>query len=156
MREDPSQVLSAVQIGVTFAGFLAASYGGATLAVELGRVLVRFGLSESCGFHSRVGAGQSSGLLRLAGARRTRPKRLAMQRTEAVALVVAPVQAAEYLSDRSHSRYSVTGDSPDDILSGAHVRDVLTAVHRRDLGQDAPATVAALSREAPCYPATSH
>ena len=49
-------------------------------------------------------------------------------------------------------RVNVTGDSPDDILGVAHVRDVLTAVHRRDLGKDAPATVAALVREATFLP----
>src|SRR5262245_38355626 len=46
LRGDPSRFLSAVQVGVTFAGFFAASYGGATLAVELQRVLVGWGLSE--------------------------------------------------------------------------------------------------------------
>src|SRR3982074_1758231 len=46
LRVDPSRFLSSVQIGVTFAGFFAASYGGATLAVELQHVLVRRGLSE--------------------------------------------------------------------------------------------------------------
>jgi len=243
MREDPSQFLSTVQIGVTFAGFFAASYGGATLAVELGRVLVRLGIPE--GMSSTVSlvtvtVGVSFVSLVLG---ELAPKRLAMQRTEAVALFVAPVleriaklfrpviwllsvstnatvrllgvdpkakpdevseeelrdmvgtheeltaeerqvltdvftatdrvlnevmiprtevdflpgaltveQAAEYVADRSHSRYPVTGQSPDDILGVAHVRDVLTAVHRRDLGRDAPATVAELVREPSLLP----
>ncbi|MGH3990436.1 MAG: CNNM domain-containing protein, partial [Pseudonocardiaceae bacterium] len=43
---DPSRFLSAVQVGVTFAGFFAASYGGATLAIGLQRVLVGWGLSD--------------------------------------------------------------------------------------------------------------
>ncbi|MGH3839201.1 MAG: hemolysin family protein, partial [Pseudonocardiaceae bacterium] len=51
-----------------------------------------------------------------------------------------------------HSRYPVTGDSPDDILGVVHVRDLLTAAHRRDHGRDGPETVGELAREAPALP----
>jgi putative hemolysin len=60
--------------------------------------------------------------------------------------------AAEYVSDRPHSRYPVSGRSSDDVLGVAHVRDVLTAAHRRDHGRQAPSTVAELAREAPVLP----
>jgi putative hemolysin len=61
-------------------------------------------------------------------------------------------EAAAYVSNRPHSRYPVTGDSPDDILGVVHVRDLLTAAYRRDHGQDAPETVSELAREAPALP----
>lgn len=243
MREDPSRFLSTVQIGVTVAGFFAASYGGATLAVELGRVLVGLGLSE--GASSTVALIAVTVVVSFVSLvlGELAPKRLAMQRTETVALTVAPVlqraaqlfrpaiwllsvstdatvrlfgvdpkakpdevseeelrdmvgtheqltaeerqvltdvftatdrvlsevmvprtevdflsgsltveEAAEYMSSRSRSRYPVTGLSTDDILGVAHVRDVLTAVHRRDLGHHAPATVAELVRQAAMLP----
>lgn len=38
LRSDPSRFLSVAQIGVTSAGFFAAGYGGATLAVDLAQV----------------------------------------------------------------------------------------------------------------------
>ena len=44
LREDSSRFLSAVQIGVTVAGFFAASYGGATIAVSLQGTLAGWGL----------------------------------------------------------------------------------------------------------------
>lgn len=243
LREDPSRFLSSVQIGVTFAGFFAASYGGATLAVELGRGLVLLGLPEA--FAPTVALMTVTTIVSYVSLvlGELVPKRLAMQRTEAVAKLVAPVleqiarlfrpviwllsvstntvvrllgvnpdakaeevseeelrdmvgsheqltpeerrvltdvftatdrvlrevmiprteveflagslsveQAAESMANRSFSRYPVTGRSPDDILGVAHVRDVLTAVHRRDLGESAPATVAELVREAPLLP----
>ena len=47
LAENPNRFLSAVQIGVTLAGFLSAAFGGATLADDLAPVLQRLGLSES-------------------------------------------------------------------------------------------------------------
>src|ERR687897_3531676 len=47
LTENPNRFLSAVQIGVTLAGFLSAAFGGATLADDLAPVLQRLGLSES-------------------------------------------------------------------------------------------------------------
>jgi putative hemolysin len=61
-------------------------------------------------------------------------------------------EAAGYVANRPHSRYPVTGDSPDEIVGVVHVRDLLTAAYRRDHGQDAPETVAELAREAPVLP----
>jgi putative hemolysin len=61
-------------------------------------------------------------------------------------------EAAGYVEDRPHSRYPVIGKSPDEVLGVVHVRDLLTAAHRRDHGQDAPETVGELAREAPVLP----
>jgi len=82
--------LSAVQIGVTFAGFFAASYGGATLAVQLQRVLARWGVTEALadtGALVVVTIAVSYISLVLG---ELVPKRLAMQRAETLALLVAP------------------------------------------------------------------
>ncbi|MDR1386520.1 MAG: hemolysin family protein [Propionibacteriaceae bacterium] len=44
LAKDPNRFLSAIQIGITFSGFLSASFGGATLADDLGPVIARLGL----------------------------------------------------------------------------------------------------------------
>src|SRR4028119_1582049 len=44
LAAEPNRFLSAVQIGVTLAGFLSAAFGGATLADDLAPVLERLGL----------------------------------------------------------------------------------------------------------------
>ena len=243
LREDPSRFLSAVQVGVTVAGFFAASYGGATLAVKLHRVLIRWGLSAGLAETVALIAvtlvvSYVSLVLGELG-----PKRLALQRPEKVALFVAPVlngvakvlrpvisflststnavvrvlgidphlkadevseeelrdlvssheeltpeerrvltdvftatdrvlrevmvprtevdflaesseveEAAAYVENRPHSRYPVIGDSLDDVRGIVHVRDLLTAAHRRDHGKEGPATVGQLARPALTLP----
>ncbi|MFN2496131.1 MAG: hemolysin family protein [Pseudonocardiaceae bacterium] len=241
LRNDSSRFLSAVQIGVTFAGFFAAGYGGATLAVDLQRVLTGWGLAQGpAGTVALVVVTLIVSYISLVLGELV-PKRLAMQRPETVALFVAPVlewiaqvfrpviwllsvstnavvrllgidphakadevseeelrdlvggheeltpeerqvltdvftatdrvlrevmiprteveflpgsmpidEAADYVADRPHSRYPVVGDSPDDVRGVVHVRDVLTAAHRR--GTDGPPTVEGLTREAPALP----
>jgi len=90
LLEDPSSFLSAVQIGVTFAGFFAASYGGATLAVELGRTLIGWGLTEGLASTlALVAVTLVVSYISLVLGELV-PKRLAMQRPEAVALFAAP------------------------------------------------------------------
>ncbi|QUH00831.1 HlyC/CorC family transporter [Saccharopolyspora erythraea] len=91
LRADSNRFLSAVQIGVTFAGFFASSYGGATIAVRLSPALEGWGLPAALAatvalvlvtlFVSYL----SLVLGELA------PKRLALQRTEQVALFTAGV-----------------------------------------------------------------
>ncbi|GAB3300749.1 hemolysin family protein [Parasphingorhabdus pacifica] len=44
LKSDSNRFLSAVQVGVTFAGFFASSYGGATIAVRLEPALAGLGL----------------------------------------------------------------------------------------------------------------
>src|ERR671921_1629968 len=46
LAEDPNRFLAAVQVGVTLAGFLSASFGGATLSGDLAPQLVGVGLPE--------------------------------------------------------------------------------------------------------------
>ncbi|HEY2724104.1 MAG TPA: hemolysin family protein [Pseudonocardiaceae bacterium] len=247
LRKDPSRFLSAVQIGVTLAGFFAASYGGATLAVELQGVLAGWGVSpQLTGTVALIAVTVGVSYVSLVLGELV-PKRLAMRSPEAVSLFVAPVltqvarvfrpliwllsvstdavvrmlgidpdekaealseeelrdlvgtheeltpeerrvltdvftatdrvlrevmlprteadflpgsmpidEAADYGADRPHSRYPVIGESPDDILGVVHVRDVLTAVHRRDPGQPpghgGPSVVSELARAAPRLP----
>ena len=91
LHEHPNRFLSAVQIGVTFAGFLSAAFGASTIADDVTPVLEDWGLSE--GVASAVSlvsitlviAYLSLVLGELA------PKRLALQRAEGFALLVAPV-----------------------------------------------------------------
>ena len=90
LAEDPNLFLSAVQIGVTMSGFLAASFGGATLADDLAPVLVGWGLPE--------GAAGSVALVLVTIAisyfsivlGELTAKRLAMQRAESFALLLGP------------------------------------------------------------------
>ncbi|MEY8043276.1 hemolysin family protein [Saccharopolyspora cebuensis] len=91
LRADSNRFLSAVQIGVTFAGFFASSYGGATIAVRVEPVLTGWGLP--------VGLAATVALLLVTlfvsylslvfG--ELAPKRLALQKSEGVALVTAGV-----------------------------------------------------------------
>src|ERR671912_1959497 len=91
LTENPNLFLSAVQIGVTLAGFLSAAFGGATLSGELAPVLQRLGLSASVAstvalvLITIVISYLSIVLGELAA------KRLALQRTESVALTLGPL-----------------------------------------------------------------
>lgn len=90
LHQHPNRFLSAVQIGVTFAGFLSAAFGASTIADDVTPQLESWGLSA--GVASAVSlvaitlviAYLSLVLGELA------PKRLALQRAEGFALLVAP------------------------------------------------------------------
>ena len=87
---DPSRFLSAVQIGVTLMGFLSAAFGGATLASDLSPVLQDMGVSTAVAdvlalvLITVVISYVSIVLGELAA------KRLALQRAEGTALLLAP------------------------------------------------------------------
>jgi putative hemolysin len=91
LNADPNRFLSAVQVGVTLAGFMASAFGGATLANKIAPPLTALGLPE--GWADAVAlvlitvlvAYISIVLGELAA------KRLAMQRAESFALWLAPV-----------------------------------------------------------------
>jgi putative hemolysin len=91
LRADSNRFLSAVQIGVTFAGFFASSYGGATIAVRLQPLLEGWGLP--------VGLAATAALVLVTllvsylslVLGELVPKRLALQKTEAVSLATAGV-----------------------------------------------------------------
>jgi putative hemolysin len=91
LREDSNRFLSAVQIGVTLAGFFSAAYGGSTLSEPLAAVLRGWrlppGLAGSVAFIAVTIA--ISYLSLVLG--ELVPKRLALQRPEAIARAVAPV-----------------------------------------------------------------
>lgn len=91
LTADPNRFLSAVQIGVTLAGFLSAAFGGATLSDSFGAVLVTWGVPEAAAptlalilitvviSYFSIVIGELSA------------KRLAMQRAEAYAIALAPL-----------------------------------------------------------------
>jgi putative hemolysin len=91
LRTDPNRFLAAVQIGVTLAGFFSAAYGGSTIAVELVPVLEAWGLPEAAA--SVVALVVVTAAIAYASLvlGELVPKRVAMQKSEAVALFVAPV-----------------------------------------------------------------
>ncbi len=90
LTSNPTRFLAAAQVGVTCAGFLSAAFGGATLADSLRPHLEQLGLSR--------GAAEVAALvlitlvisyLSLVFGELT-PKRIALQRSEPVSLLVAP------------------------------------------------------------------
>jgi len=92
LNANPNRFLSAVQIGVTLAGFLSAAFGGATLADDLGPVLARYlPIGQTAArtialiFITLVISYASIVLGELTA------KRLALQRSEAYALALAPL-----------------------------------------------------------------
>ncbi|MGH3507626.1 MAG: hemolysin family protein [Nocardioidaceae bacterium] len=90
LNADPNRFLSAVQIGVTLAGFMSAAFGGATLADRLSPTFEDWGMSE--------GAASTAALVVITllisyvslVIGELAPKRLALQRAEGVSLAVAP------------------------------------------------------------------
>ena len=91
LNADPNRFLSAVQVGVTLAGFLSAAFGGATLSGDLAPVLADWGVPE------RAAAPMALVLVTVGISYLSlvfgelAPKRLALQRAEAFALVLAPM-----------------------------------------------------------------
>ena len=90
LNSDPNRFLSAVQIGVTLAGFLSAAVGGATLADRLSPTFEEWGMTS--------GAANTTALVLITLVisyvslviGELAPKRLALQRAEGVSLAVAP------------------------------------------------------------------
>ncbi len=90
LNADPNRFLSAVQIGVTLAGFMSAAFGGATLAGRLSPTFEGWGMSE--------GAADATALVVITLTisyvslviGELAPKRIALQRAEGVSLAVAP------------------------------------------------------------------
>jgi len=91
LTEDPNRFLSAVQVGVTLSGFLSAAFGAATLADDFSPVLQRLGLLSGAAdtvalvLITVVISYASIVLGELAA------KRLALQRAESAALLLAPL-----------------------------------------------------------------
>jgi putative hemolysin len=90
LNSDPNRFLASVQVGVTLAGFFSAAFGGATLAERLSPKLENWGLSTSAADAiALVIITLAISYVSLVIGELT-PKRIALQRTEAVALMVAP------------------------------------------------------------------
>ena len=97
LHADPNRFLAAVQIGVTFAGFLSAAFGASAFADDLAPVLRGWGLSPNGTASSKDAAYWVAFItvtlvityLSLVISELA-PKRFALQRAERYALVVAP------------------------------------------------------------------
>lgn len=91
IARDPNRFLSAVQIGVTVAGFFSAAYGGSTLAPDVAPYVERLGVSADAAdtialvVMTLLIAYLSLVLGELA------PKRLALQRATQVSMLTGPV-----------------------------------------------------------------
>ena len=90
LAAEPNRFLSAVQIGVTVAGFLSAAFGGATLAGDLAPVLERAGVPPNASeltalVLTTIAISYFSIVLSELSA-----KRIALQRTVGVAYVLGP------------------------------------------------------------------
>lgn len=91
LTSNPNQFLSAVQIGVTLAGFLSAAFGGATLATKLSPRLEQLGIPSSVAAPAAlVVVTMVISYFSIVVGELT-AKRLAMQRAESVALLLAPL-----------------------------------------------------------------
>jgi putative hemolysin len=91
LRVDPSSFLASVQVGVTFAGFFASAYGGATLSEPLGATLEGWGVPASvAGSVAFVAVTAFVSYLSLVLGELV-PKRIALQRAEGIALAVSRV-----------------------------------------------------------------
>jgi putative hemolysin len=99
LLSDPNQFLAAVQVGVTFAGFFSAAFGASTLSQPFADWLVGRGVSEGlAGTLALVLVTVAISYLSLVVGELT-PKRLALQRAEGFALLVAaPLNAIAKLS----------------------------------------------------------
>ena len=89
LAEDPNRFLSAVQIGVTLAGFLSAAFGGATLAEKLSPVLEGWGVPAPGTVALLIVTAIISYVSIVLG--ELAAKRLALQRSEVFALALAPL-----------------------------------------------------------------
>ena len=91
LRLDASRFLASVQVGVTFAGFFASAYGGATLSEPWGDTLEAWGLPASVAASvAFVSVTAFVSYLSLVLGELV-PKRIALQRAEGIALTVSPV-----------------------------------------------------------------
>ncbi len=99
LLSDPNQFLAAVQVGVTLAGFFSAAFGASTLSEPLADRLAARGVSEGLSTTlALVLVTIAISYLSLVVGELT-PKRLALQRAEGFALVVAaPLNAIAKLS----------------------------------------------------------
>jgi putative hemolysin len=148
---DPNRFLAAVQIGVTLMGFLSAAFGAATLSSHASDGLERLGLQESvAGPVAFVGVTILISYVSLVLGELV-PKRLALQRSESIALLVAgPLDRLASLFRPLIWLLSKTGDALVRLLggdpranresiSGEELRDLVAA--HESLGRDERALI---------------
>jgi len=91
IARDPNRFLSAVQIGVTVAGFLSAAYGGSTLAPDVAPYFVDLGMgADTADTVALIVMTLIIAYLSLVLGELV-PKRLALQRAAGVAMLTGPV-----------------------------------------------------------------
>ncbi|MBA3233449.1 MAG: HlyC/CorC family transporter [Propionibacteriales bacterium] len=90
LHADPNRFLAAVQIGVTFAGFLSAAFGASAFADDLSPVLEGWGLSEGGAYWVAFIAVTLLITYLSLVVSELAPKRLALQRAESFSLLAAP------------------------------------------------------------------
>jgi len=139
VARDPNRFLSAVQIGVTVAGFLSAAFGASSLAPYLSPALTALGLSDGAAdgvalvVMTLVIAYLSLVLGELV------PKRIALQRSAALSLRVGPPldrfatamrPVIWLLSKSTDAVVRLVGGDPDatnDAMSEEELRDIVTS-----------------------------
>ncbi|MFC3849985.1 hemolysin family protein [Corynebacterium hansenii] len=90
LAKDSGRFLSAVQIGVTFAGFLSSAFGASAIAPQIAPVLERWGMPDGLAAGvSLVAMTVLVSYLSLVFGELV-PKRIAMQKAKRVAVIVAP------------------------------------------------------------------
>ncbi|MGH8822987.1 MAG: hemolysin family protein, partial [Jiangellaceae bacterium] len=90
LARNPNRFLSAVQIGVTAAGFFSAAFGATTLADDLAPVLIGWGLGQTAAeLIALIGITLAIVYVSLVLGELA-PKRVALQRAVSVSMVVAP------------------------------------------------------------------
>jgi putative hemolysin len=148
---DPNRFLAAVQIGVTLAGFLSAAFGAATLSARAAAGLESVGLDERfSGPVAFVGVTAVISYVSLVLGELV-PKRLALQRSEGIAMVVAsPLDRLATAFRPVIWLLSVTGDAlvrllggdptaNRETISGEELRDLVAA--HESLGRDERALI---------------
>ena len=139
LEAQPNRFLAAVQVGVTLAGFISAAFGASQIAPSLVPVLESWGMSEAWAsaiafiFVTVVIAYVSLVIGELV------PKRIALQRSESTALLVAvPVDILArvtrpfiwLLSVSTNALVRILGGNPDsgrEQITGEELRDIVAA-----------------------------
>ncbi len=136
---DPNRFLAAVQVGVTLAGFISAGFGASQIAPALAPVLESWGLSEGwASALSFIGVTLVIAYISLVIGELV-PKRIALQRAESTALILAgPVELLAritrpfiwLLSVSTNALVRLLGGDPHSAkeqITGEELRDIVAA-----------------------------
>lgn len=136
---DPNRFLAAVQVGVTLAGFISAGFGASQIAPAIAPVLESWGLSEGwASALSFIGVTIVIAYISLVIGELV-PKRIALQRAESTALILAgPVELLArvtrpfiwLLSISTNALVRLLGGNPHsgkEQITGEELRDIVAA-----------------------------